>query len=119
MVNGKWITMRPKVTQFCGVYHNVTRRAVSEAEDGDYTQQSLLEYQAESRVPFTLLHARAELKDCHIWKEDGSINLNMQVIDNEEENVREVQRQMGRDTTKKKGATSSASSTSSNKEPWL
>nr|GFC71156.1 hypothetical protein [Tanacetum cinerariifolium] len=43
----------------------------------------------------------------------------MQVIDNEEEDVHEVQRQMGRDRAKKKGATSSASSTSSNKELWL
>ncbi|GKB23276.1 hypothetical protein Tco_0862677 [Tanacetum coccineum] len=69
MVNGRWKNMRPKVAQFCGVYHNFTWRAVSEAKDEDYTQQSLLEYQADYRVPFTLMNAWANLKDCQKWKE--------------------------------------------------
>ncbi|GKE74038.1 hypothetical protein Tco_1536079, partial [Tanacetum coccineum] len=64
MVNEKWKTVRPKVAQF-----NVTRREVSGVVDGDYTEKELLEYQVEDRVPFTLLHVWAELKDCSKWKE--------------------------------------------------
>ena len=41
--------------------------AVSGAEDSDYTQQALLEYQDEYGTPFTLLHCWAELKDCAKW----------------------------------------------------
>ncbi|GKD20952.1 hypothetical protein Tco_1222655 [Tanacetum coccineum] len=69
MVNGKWKTVRPKVAQICGVYHNVTRRALSGSGDGDYTHLALLKYQAKSEVLFTLTHCWAELKDCEKWNE--------------------------------------------------
>ncbi|GJZ84471.1 hypothetical protein Tco_0649810 [Tanacetum coccineum] len=60
MVNMKWKIVHPKVAHFCDVYHNVTRKEVSGAEDGDYIQKALLEYQVEYGVPF--LHVWASLK---------------------------------------------------------
>ncbi|GJW73534.1 zinc finger BED domain-containing protein RICESLEEPER 2-like protein [Tanacetum coccineum] len=46
----------------------------------------------------------------------GSLNMNMQCGDDKENDVQEVQRPMGRDTTKNKWAASSASTTSGNDE---
>nr|GEV33723.1 hypothetical protein [Tanacetum cinerariifolium] len=62
MVNEELKTVRPNVAQLCGVYHNVTRRVVSRAEDRDYTQKALLEYKAEYGIPFTLLYVWAKLR---------------------------------------------------------
>ncbi|GJS66081.1 hypothetical protein Tco_0680645 [Tanacetum coccineum] len=94
-LNGKWKTMRPKVAQFCRVYNNVVKRAMSGAVDEDYTHKALFEYQGEYEVPFTLLHVG--------WKPQGRGGA-------------KVQRPMGRDKAKKKPTTSSASSASVNKE---
>lgn len=61
--------MRPKVAQFCGVYHNVFWVVVSRAGDGDCTQQTLLVYAAKYGAPFTLMHCWDEFKDYPKWKQ--------------------------------------------------
>ncbi|GKA48810.1 hypothetical protein Tco_0741768 [Tanacetum coccineum] len=119
--NGKWKMMHPKVVEFYGVYHNITRMAISGPGDGDYTQKALVEFQVEYEVPFTLTHCWAELKDCSSsfnmsQSRVGSFNLNTHTGDDEEEDVQEVQRPMARDKAKNKTETSSTSSTSGNKD---
>ncbi|GJZ27389.1 hypothetical protein Tco_0571642 [Tanacetum coccineum] len=81
--------------------------AVSKAEDGDYTQQTLLEYEAEYGVSFTLTHFREELKDCEKWKR---VEIPYFKASRLEKNKRY------KDRAKKKGAASSASSAFGNEE---
>nr|GEV45490.1 ribonuclease H-like domain-containing protein [Tanacetum cinerariifolium] len=57
MVNGKWKTVRLNVAQFCGVHANVMRRAhASGTRDEDYFGTTLLDYQVEHEIPYTLRH---------------------------------------------------------------
>ncbi|GJR16068.1 hypothetical protein Tco_0798720 [Tanacetum coccineum] len=86
--------VRTKAAQFCGVYDNTTQMSISGAGDGDYTQLAITEYQVKYGVPFTLVGDDED----------------------EEEDVQEVQRPMGRDISKKKGEASMKSSTSSNED---
>ena len=51
MINDKLKTMRPKVAQFCGVYYNIFRTAVSGP-----AQQALFEYASGYGAPFTLMN---------------------------------------------------------------
>ncbi|GJW96030.1 clathrin heavy chain 2-like protein [Tanacetum coccineum] len=69
MINENYKTMRLKLVAVCGMYHNVTRMAISEAEDENYTQKALLDFQAKYGVSFTLTHCCAKLKYCQKWKE--------------------------------------------------
>ncbi|GJW37236.1 hypothetical protein Tco_0060156 [Tanacetum coccineum] len=112
MINGKWKTVRLNVAWFCGTYANVMRRAQeSEAGDEDYYNRALLDYEAEHGMQFTLLHC---------WESgDASINMNVDVGDDEEDEVEELRRPMGRDKAKglkKKELRSSGSSSSTNDE---
>ncbi|GJU68738.1 hypothetical protein Tco_1254997 [Tanacetum coccineum] len=129
MVCGKWKTVRPSVVWFCGVYSNV------------------MYYQAETGTTFKLLHCWEILKDSPKWKQselpkftaesgrgskrykssgsssfntesgEASINLNTNVGDNDEDEVQEIRRPMGkdkaRDGAKKKGSRASGASESS------
>ena len=61
--------MRPKVAQFCGVYDNVFRMMASEAGDGNYIQEALVEHHVEYGTKFTLLHCCEVLKECAKWKD--------------------------------------------------
>ncbi|GJU17248.1 hypothetical protein Tco_1145214 [Tanacetum coccineum] len=75
----------------------------SGAGDEDFTEKALEEYRAEYGVPFTLLHVWSVLKDYK--KMEGEAG------DEEEEEVREVRRLVGKDKAKKKAETSSILST--------
>ncbi|GJY21672.1 putative nucleotidyltransferase, ribonuclease H [Tanacetum coccineum] len=146
MVNGNWKTVCPNVVWFCGVYGNVMRRAQeSGSGDEDYYNMALLDYEAETRVPFKLRHCWEVLKASPKWmntevpnilakswegsdkryktsgsssfnteSEEASININVDVGDDEENEVQEIRRLIGRDKTKgsmkKKGQRSSGSS---------
>ncbi|GKD28766.1 zinc finger BED domain-containing protein RICESLEEPER 2-like protein [Tanacetum coccineum] len=149
MVNRKWKTVRLNVARFCGVHTNVMRKAhVSGARDEDYFATTVLDYEAEFGVPFTLRHYWEVLRKSLKWMKfevlnfaankkygkrykiaefssfntesgDASINLNVDVGDDEEDGVQELARLMGRDKAKglkKKGAGSSGSSSSMNDE---
>ncbi|GJZ28354.1 hypothetical protein Tco_0573001, partial [Tanacetum coccineum] len=120
MVNGKWKTVHSSVARFCGVHANVLRRAqVSRAGDEYYYNKALLEYEAEFGVPFTLRHYWEVLKKSPKWWETKvpSFNLNVDAEDEDENEVQEVPRAMGRDIakgSKKKGTISSGSSVNMN-----
>ncbi|GKD47796.1 hypothetical protein Tco_1276772 [Tanacetum coccineum] len=120
MANGKWKTVRPNVARFCRVHDNVMRRAhASRAVDEDYFATTLLDYEAEYEVPFTLRHYwkvsrkssilmgsevpkfDGKKKDTKRYKTygsssfntesgDASINLNVDVGDDEEDEVEEL-----------------------------
>ncbi|GJU45140.1 hypothetical protein Tco_1202406 [Tanacetum coccineum] len=119
MVNGKWKTVRPNVVRFCGVYSSIMRRLQeSGAGDEDYYNRLLLDYEAETGVPFKLRHCWEVLKGSPKWMETkvlkflaksgegsgkrykksgsssfntesgkASINLNVNVCDDEEDEV--------------------------------
>ncbi|GJT58194.1 hypothetical protein Tco_0993248 [Tanacetum coccineum] len=95
--------------------------ARNEAEDGDYIQLALIEYQAEYEIPFRLIHCWKELRKCHKWKRVELPNFE---ADKADKNKRykssfcssEVQRPMGRDLAKKKASASSTSSSSNNED---
>nr|GEZ00741.1 hypothetical protein [Tanacetum cinerariifolium] len=113
----------------------------SRAGDEDYFNKALLDYEAEFRVPFTLRHCWEILKNSPKWWEqivskytnlnaakksktswsssfntesgDASFNLNVDAGDEDENEVQEIPRTMGKDKakgSKKKGARSSGSS---------
>ncbi|GJX77354.1 hypothetical protein Tco_0324165 [Tanacetum coccineum] len=81
---GFWTeTVRPNVARFCEVYANVMRRAhESGAGDEDSYAKGLIDYEAEHGMPFTLRHCWEVLKSG-----DASINLNVDVGDNEEDEL--------------------------------
>ncbi|GKE72453.1 hypothetical protein Tco_1534494 [Tanacetum coccineum] len=122
MVKGKCKNVCAKVAQFCGVYNIVTWMARHGAGDRDYTQLTLLEYQAQYGVPYTLVHCWAGLRDCHKWKKVELLNVNAKKEDkNRDTSWRQRGKgcagsSMSRDRAKKKGVTSSASSTFGNEE---
>ncbi|GKC02437.1 glutathione S-transferase T3-like protein [Tanacetum coccineum] len=146
MVCGKWKTVRPNVARFCGVHDNVARMAQeSGAGDEDYFNKALLDYEAEFGLPFTLRHCWEVLKYSPKWLKqvvpkysksskksktsgsssfntesgDASINLNVDAGDDDENEVQEIPRTMGRDKargSKKKGVGSSGSSMNMNDE---
>ncbi|GKA01443.1 hypothetical protein Tco_0674108 [Tanacetum coccineum] len=71
MVYGKWKTVLPDVVRFCGVYGNVMRMAQdSGAEDEDYYNRALLDYEAETGVPFKLRHCWEILKASLKWMQN-------------------------------------------------
>ncbi|GJR93029.1 hypothetical protein Tco_0265203 [Tanacetum coccineum] len=115
MINGKGKTVRLNVAQFCGVYANVMRRTQeSGAGDEDYYARALLDYEAEHGMSFTPRYCWEVIK---VW--DASINLNVDVGDDEEDEVQELRRPMRKDKVKglkKKGPRSSGSSSSTNDE---
>ncbi|GJW48008.1 zinc finger BED domain-containing protein RICESLEEPER 2-like protein, partial [Tanacetum coccineum] len=120
----------------------------SEARDEDYFAKALLDYEVEFRIPFTLRHCWEVLRHSLKWweqevprfggtkndakrsktfwsssfnteYEDANINLNVDARDDDEDDVQELQRLIGRDKAKglkKKGAGSSGSSSSMNDE---
>ncbi|GKB38396.1 retrovirus-related pol polyprotein from transposon TNT 1-94, partial [Tanacetum coccineum] len=119
----------------------------SGAGDEDYFNKALLDYEVESGVPFTLRHCWEILKKSPKWWEqvvpkysnpnaakksktsgsssfntesgDASFNLNVDAGDEDENEVQEIPRTMGRDRargSKKKGAGSSGSSVNINDE---
>ncbi|GJY64534.1 monodehydroascorbate reductase [Tanacetum coccineum] len=148
-VNEKWRNVRPNMARFCGVHANVMRRAhASGAGDEDYFATTLLDYQAEFEVSFTLRHCWDVLRQTPKWWDqevprvltnqnttkrsktygsssfntesgDASIILNVDAGDDDEDDVQELQRPIGRDKakgSKKKRAGSSGSSSSMNDE---
>ncbi|GJZ12687.1 zinc finger BED domain-containing protein RICESLEEPER 2-like protein, partial [Tanacetum coccineum] len=120
----------------------------SGAEDKDYFNRALLDYEAEHEMQFTHRHCWEVLKGSLKWmdtevskflsnpqaskryktsesssfnteSEDASINLNVDVGDEEEYEVQELRRPMSRDKAvglKKKGPRSSGSSSNTNDE---
>ncbi|GJY84542.1 hypothetical protein Tco_0497918 [Tanacetum coccineum] len=95
MVNEKWKTMRPNGDRFCGVHANVMRRAqISGARGGDYFVKALLNYDAEYGVPFTQKNAkrykRPGSSSFNIEYRDASINLNVDVGDDEKDEMQAV-----------------------------
>ncbi|GJY38295.1 zinc finger BED domain-containing protein RICESLEEPER 2-like protein [Tanacetum coccineum] len=118
----------------------------SGAEDEDYFAKALLDYEAEFRVPFTLHHCWEVLRHSLKWWEkevprfgatkndakrsktsgsssfntesgDASINMNFDARDEDEDDIKELPRPIGRDKTKglkKKWARSSGLSSSMN-----
>ncbi|GKC59687.1 hypothetical protein Tco_1087285 [Tanacetum coccineum] len=57
MLNGNWKMVRPNMARFFGVHANVMRIAqASRPGDEDYFATTLLDYEAEFGVPFTLRH---------------------------------------------------------------
>ncbi|GJR93034.1 hypothetical protein Tco_0265208 [Tanacetum coccineum] len=115
MINGKGKTVRPNVARFCGVYANFMRRTQdSGAGDEDYYARALLDYEVEHGMSFTLRHYWEVL---NVW--DASINLNVDVGDDEEDEVQELRRLMSKDKVKglkKKGPKLSGSSSCTNDE---
>ncbi|GJR32799.1 hypothetical protein Tco_1109031 [Tanacetum coccineum] len=68
MVNGKWKTVRPNMVRFCRVYNNVMRSLQeSGVGDEDYYNRALLDYEAETEVPFKLRHCWEVLKCSPKW----------------------------------------------------
>ncbi|GJS94831.1 gamma-glutamyltranspeptidase 1 [Tanacetum coccineum] len=142
-----YLKIVPKVTQgkrdgFLGV-----RAHDSGAGDEDYFNKALLDYEVEFGVPFTLRHCWEILKKSPKWWEqvvpkysnpnaakksktsgsssfntksgDASFNLNVDAGDEDENEVHEIPRTMGKDKardSKKKGAGSSGSSVNINDE---
>ncbi|GJZ89140.1 retrotransposon protein, putative, ty1-copia subclass [Tanacetum coccineum] len=93
------------------------RAQESGAEDDDYYARALFDYEAEHRIPFTLRHYWEILKEFG----DTSINLNVDVGDDEEDEVQELRRPIGRNKAKvlkKKGPRSSGLSSSTNDEAF-
>nr|GEY55376.1 RNA-directed DNA polymerase, eukaryota [Tanacetum cinerariifolium] len=89
-----------------GVYFGLWWTQDSGAGDEDYYSRALLDYEAEHGMSFTLF-----------W--DASINLNVDVGDDEEDEVQELRRSMRKDKVKylkKKWPRSSGSSSSTNDE---
>nr|GEV80878.1 hypothetical protein [Tanacetum cinerariifolium] len=90
MINGKWKTVRPNVARICRMYANVMHKARdSGAGDEDYLNRVLIDYETRHGMQFAL---------CHCWEtsgsssfntesEDVSINLNVDVGDDEEDEV--------------------------------
>ncbi|GKC26748.1 putative reverse transcriptase domain-containing protein [Tanacetum coccineum] len=120
--------VRPTVVRFCGVYDNVMRRAhESGAEDEDYFNRALMDYQDETGTMFKYRHCWENLKNSpklkqsefpkfaaksgggskrykssgsssfNIESEEASINLNTNVGGNDEDEVQEIRRPMGSD----------------------
>ncbi|GJZ15428.1 hypothetical protein Tco_0551105 [Tanacetum coccineum] len=125
MVNGKWKMVRLNVARFYGVYANVMRRVQeSGAGDEDYYARALLDYEAEHGMQFTLHHCWERYKTSgsgsfNTESGDASINLNVDVGDDGEDEVQELRRPIGRDKAKglkKKGSRSLGSSSSANDE---
>ncbi|GJV26523.1 hypothetical protein Tco_1379218 [Tanacetum coccineum] len=112
MVNEKWKTVRSVVVRFCGVYGNVMRRLQeSGASDQDYYARALVDYEVETGTTFKLYHCWEILKE----SVEASINLNAKIGNDEEDEVQEIQRPIGRDKAKdaakkKKGSRASRSS---------
>ncbi|GJV28486.1 uncharacterized mitochondrial protein-like protein [Tanacetum coccineum] len=117
MVNAKWKTMRPNVVRFCEVHGNVMRRLQeSGAGDKDYYNRALLDYKAKTRVSEGSGKRYKKSGSSSFNTEFGktSINLNVDVGDDEEDEVHKIQRPIGRDkakgSMKKKGQRVSGSS---------
>ncbi|GJT81853.1 hypothetical protein Tco_1056195 [Tanacetum coccineum] len=109
MIDREWKTMRPKVAQFCGVYHNVNRRAKwREVVIPDFEKKQLEKNNKYKSSSFGSFNTTQPL--------EGSFNLNVEAGEDEKDDVHEVQRPMGMDRAKKKGVASSTSSTSENEE---
>ncbi|GKC40567.1 hypothetical protein Tco_1052951 [Tanacetum coccineum] len=97
MVNEKWKMVRPIVVRFCEVYNNVMRKLKeSGAGDGDYFNMALLNYEAETGVLFQLRHCWEVFKECV----EVSINLNVDVGDDDGNKVKKIRRPIGRDKAK-------------------
>ncbi|GJS03576.1 glutathione S-transferase T3-like protein [Tanacetum coccineum] len=104
----------------------------SGAEDEDYVQRAMIQYEIETRIPFKLRHCWEILKDRPKWQEiaipkfstesggskrhkssgsssfntesgEASINLNTNVGDNDEDEVQEIRRPEGRDKARGAG----------------
>ncbi|GKC60654.1 hypothetical protein Tco_1088252 [Tanacetum coccineum] len=115
--NGKWKTVRPNMARFCETYGNVIRKAQeSGSRDEDYYNRALLDYEAKHGMSFTPRHCWKVLKGSLKWMEtevpkflsnpqaskryktsgssyfntefgDASINLNVDVGDDEKDEV--------------------------------
>nr|GEY23251.1 hypothetical protein [Tanacetum cinerariifolium] len=102
MVNGKWKTLRLNVVRFCEVYGNIMRR--------------LQESELETKITIIGHFLTMKLKpECRLnFVIIGSINLNVDVGDDEEDEVQEIRRPIGKDkakgSMKKKGQRASGSS---------
>ncbi|GKB06439.1 hypothetical protein Tco_0834672 [Tanacetum coccineum] len=94
MVNRKWKTVHPNVARFCRVYANVMRRVhASGARHDDYFAMVLLDYEAEHGMSFTLSSKRYKTyrsSSFNTESGDASINLNVHVGDDEEDEVQEL-----------------------------
>ncbi|GJR53321.1 hypothetical protein Tco_1403842 [Tanacetum coccineum] len=115
MVNGKWKTVRPSMARFCGMHTNVLHMAQdSRVGDEDYFNKAL-----EQIVP-KYLNPNGAKKSKTFGSSsfntefgDASFNLNVDAGDEDENEVREISRPMGRDKArclKKKGTGSFGSS---------
>ncbi|GJS00514.1 glutathione S-transferase T3-like protein [Tanacetum coccineum] len=104
MVYGKWKTVCPAVVRFCRVYGNVMRKLQeSGASDADYYTRALMNYEAKTETTFKLRHCLKILKDSPKWMKksgEASINQNANVGDDDEDEVQEIRRPMGRDKAK-------------------
>ncbi|GKB46177.1 hypothetical protein Tco_0896930 [Tanacetum coccineum] len=81
MVNGKWKTMRPNGARFCGVHVNVMRRAqMSGARGEDYfKEKNAKRYKTSGSSSFNIEYV------------DASINLNVDVGDDEKDEMNAVE----------------------------
>nr|GFA07952.1 hypothetical protein [Tanacetum cinerariifolium] len=113
MVNRKWKTLRPNVTRFLGVHANVMRQAqTSGAKDEDYFATTLLDYEAKRGKKYAKRYKTSRSSSFYTKSRNGSINKNVDAGDDEEDEVQELERPMGRDKakgSKKKGLGSSSS----------
>ncbi|GJT51192.1 hypothetical protein Tco_0977349 [Tanacetum coccineum] len=100
----KWKTMRPNVAQFYGVHANVMCQAQTSGAGDEVTSLKWMD----NEVP----KFGAKKKDAKRYKTyesslfntksgDGSINLNVDAGDDEEDEVQELERLMGRDKAKR------------------
>nr|GEU54831.1 hypothetical protein [Tanacetum cinerariifolium] len=79
---------------------NVLRAHASEAGDKDYFAMALLDYEAEHGIPFIFVIVRSSF---NTEFGDASINLNVDVGDDEEDEVHELPRPMGKKKRKVNG----------------
>nr|GEW35690.1 ribonuclease H-like domain-containing protein [Tanacetum cinerariifolium] len=93
------------------------RAQESRTGDEDYFNRALLDYEAETGVPFKLRHCWEVLKGSPKWMQKfgkASINLNVDVGDDKEDEVQEIRRPINMDKAKgfmkKKGPRASGSS---------
>nr|GEU30588.1 hypothetical protein [Tanacetum cinerariifolium] len=105
MVVEKWKIVRPAVVRFCGVYSNVMRMAQeSGTRDEDYVQKAMVDYQAETGLPFKFRHCWDVLKDSPKFQDMAFPNLNQGKFDDQ-------MRDKAKAAAKNKWSKASASST--------
>nr|GEX68300.1 hypothetical protein [Tanacetum cinerariifolium] len=105
MVNEKWEMVRPVVVRFYGVYGNIMRRLQeSGASDEDYYTMALVDYEAETGTTFKLRSGKryktSGSSSFNTESKEASINMNVDVGDDEEDEVQEIRRPISRDKAK-------------------